>query len=513
MGGKTRGILRTAALVAAVTTLGRLLGFVRDLTIAQYFGASAETDAFMVAWTIPESVSSLVMEGAMIFVLVPLFSKELELTGSVRGLVSRSLLPVAVALLAFTLLTAFLALWLVQILAPGLAEPELAARMVRIAAATIFFMGLAGYATAALNASQIFGIPAAVFAAYNLGILASIFFFRESFGIYSAAIGLVIGSVLMLLIQIPSFIRNAGLPRSFASVDRLLLYEFAAFIPVGVFTLERQAQVYVERFLGSFLEPGAISYLNYASKVGQLPMALAVTVAIVTFPAVARAAAAGDREELGRVMDNDLRMVGALILPATALLFVLAPEVVELLFQRGAFTAQDAEATAAVLRVYSLGLLGQTLVGVAVRPFFTQRGTVWRPVRAALVGLVVTVLVGLALLDAFGAVGLAAGNAVGITVMSALLVRDVRHHVVELDLKALLAFFIRATVAVTLAGACALPLALIGPLESLPAIVELMLGGMVIGIMYLVVGRAVGLGELDELRTGLLGVLNFRRRR
>ena len=513
MSDKSRGILQAVALVAGITTLGRLLGFVRDLVIAKYFGASAATDAFMVAWTIPESVSSLIMEGAMVFVLVPMFTRELELTGSMRGLVARSFLPVAVALVALTGLAALLAVWLVRVLAPGLADPESAVQMVRVTALTIFFMGLAGYATAALNARQIFGIPSAVFAAYNVGILDAILLFRESLGIHSAALGLVVGSALMLAIQVPSFLRNVGAPLPSFKVSRALIYEFAAFIPVGVFTLERQAQVYVERFLGSFLDSGAISHLNYASKVAQVPMSLAVTVTVVTFPAVARAAAANQAGELREVLDKDLRMVGTLILPATALLVVFAPEVVALLFERGAFASQDTEATASILRVYSLGLLAQTLVWAAARPFFTRRSSVWVPARAAIVGLGVTIAVAVVLLDGWGAEGLAAANAAGISVMAVLLVRDTRHHVVDLDLGGLCRFFFRASVTVSLAGACALPLALSQRVGELPAIVELTFGGIVVGIAYFAIGRAMRIRELGELEGALLRVVGMGRRR
>lgn len=502
-----RNLLNAAMLVTVIVMSGRFLGFIRDLVIARSFGASPETDAFILAWTIPETAGPLLLDGAMIFVLVPLFAREIELRGTPKEFVARSLLPVSAALLVMTASVALTAPWIVQILAPGLAAPDLAVQMVRIASVTVFFLGLSGYVRAVLNAHQIFGVPATVYIAYNVGILGSILLLENRIGIYSAAVGLAIGSALMLAIQAPAFFRNTGLPRLSLKLDKGLAYEFAAFIPIGAFVLGRHAQVYVERFLGSLLEPGAISQLNYASKVGQVPMYMAITVAIVSFPAVARAAAGQRMEELRQALERDMRTVSVLILPAIIFLVVFAPEVVELLFQRGAFTAQDAEVTASILRVYPLGLLAQTLVYVAVRAFFTRRNTPWIPLRSAMLGLVVTFLVGFALLRPLGVEGLAAGNAAGISAMMLLMVWDMKRHVVDIHLRKLLLFFVRALTAAVLAGAFAFPLLQVAVFRELSVLLQLVMGGMVIGIAYLIIGRLIGIKELKDLqrRFGIRG--------
>jgi putative peptidoglycan lipid II flippase len=506
-----RSLLQAAVFVFVVTTLGRLLGFVRDLVIAQYFGATSTTDAFLIAWMIPETVSPLLLDGAMSFVLIPLFARELEARGTLREFVGRTLLPVATVLLAVSIVVALGAPLMVRFLAPGLAEPDSAVQMVRIVACTVLFIGLAGYVGASLRAHQVFGIPAAVYVAYNVGILACILILAPRLDIYSAALGLALGSLLMLAVQVPAFLRKEGLPRLSFKVDRTLAYELAAFVPVGMFSLGRHAQVYVERFLGSFLDPGAISKLHYAARVGQFPMFAAITVAIVSFPSVARAMAGQRTEEVRQALESDLRMVSTLILPAMTVLVVFAPEVVTLLFERGAFTDQDTAATASMLRVYSLGLLAQALVYAAVRPFFTRQSSVWVPVRAAVVGLVVTVAVDIVLLSTWGATGLAAGNAAGISVMALLLVLDMRRYVTDVDLRSLLRFLIRLLIAASLAGACALPVTLLENSADLPPIVVLALGSVVAGLAYFVAGRAMRIEELEELRSLLSRALGLGR--
>ena len=160
-----QGLLRTTVLVAGISSVGTLLGFVRDLIIARYFGASGETDAFLVAWTIPETAVPLVMEGSMVLLLMPLFARELEEKGSLREFVGRSLMLITTILLLCTVTIVLTAPWLVEALAPGLAMPGLATRSVRTTALTVVFLGLCGYMMAALRARHVFGITATVYMA------------------------------------------------------------------------------------------------------------------------------------------------------------------------------------------------------------------------------------------------------------------------------------------------------------------------------------------------------------
>ncbi|MBV9452966.1 MAG: polysaccharide biosynthesis C-terminal domain-containing protein [Rubrobacter sp.] len=234
--------------------------------------------------------------------------------------------------------------------------------------------------------------------------------------------------------------------------------------------------------------------------------------AIVTFPVVARAAAARRTREVEQVMENNLKMASALILPAAAYMIIFAPELVALLFQRGAFTPEDTAATASILRIYSLGLLAQTLIFIVVRPFFTYGSSIWIPARAALIGLAVTVAVDVALLQSLGANGLAAGNATGISVMVLLLIRDMRRRV-NVNPHGLASFFVRVFGAVLLAGSCALPLVLLELFSGLPAPVTLLLGGLVIGVTYLFIGRLLGIKELEELQDQARRVLRRRGRK
>ena len=457
-----RVVLRAAVAYLLVTTAGRALGLARDLVLARTYGATAETDAFSVAWMIPETVTPLLLEGALIFALVPLFARAMEDEGSVRPLILRSVVPVSAALLAAAALVAAGSGAFVASLSPGLdgRTAELASSMVAMAASCVLTMGFAGYMRAALNAAGVFGVTGGVYAAYNAGILLCVLGLSATMGIVAAAVGLVVGGTFMVLVQLPAFLRllladpaDGGGRRSgrrghpfetrashsrrrwrvgpFCLLpDRALLGELSLILPIGLFAVTRHAQVYAERFFGSYLEPGAISHLGYATRLGQLPMTTAITVAAVGFAAAARAAHGGRRGEVEEAFVGDLRSALALVAPAVALLLLFPHEVVGAFFGRGAFGGEDVVATADTLRAYSLGLFGHACVYVAALPFFNYRRSFGAAVGAATAGLVVTAAVDAALVfgtaGEVGAVGLALGNAAGITATAVLLLLLVR---------------------------------------------------------------------------------------
>ncbi|MBB1255999.1 lipid II flippase MurJ [Streptomyces alkaliterrae] len=486
-----RFLARAAALTAALTALGALLGLVRDQTIARLFGAGSETDAFLIAWTVPEFASTLLVEDAMALVLVPAFSLALsrraaaaEQTGDrtgdrtaepdpVRTLLAATLPRLAAALAAVAALALVCAPLLVRLLAPGLHDPELAVQCTRLTALSLFTFGITGYFSAALRAHRRFAPPAAVYTAYNLGIIGTVLALHPVLGVRAAAAGVAVGSLLMVLVQLPSFLsalpprlpalgrrRTTGGPRAARrgrrpAVRTAGLVGLGLLAPVVLFALSRQSQVLVERFLGSTLPAGAISHLNYAQKVAQMPMVLSLMVCTVTFPVVARAMADGRREDARRRVEGDLALAAAIVLLGTAHVIALAPQLIEILFQRGAFTPADTDATASVMRVYALGLLGHTLVGALARPFFSAARPTWYPAAAMALGLLVTVVAGALAAPHWGIHGIAAANALGITGCAWLLLRGLATRVVPVDVAAAVGGLARlavAAVAATAAG-------------------------------------------------------------
>ncbi|WBP86442.1 lipid II flippase MurJ [Kitasatospora cathayae] len=513
-------LAKAFGITAVLSAAGSGLGLLRDLLLARYFGANQGTDAFLVAWTVPETAAPLLIEDAMSFLMVPAFALALVLREEdpdapdpVRQLVRATLPWLLLALSGLALAVALGAPQLVQLLAPGLPDPGLAVACTRITAITVLPFGVAGYLAAALRAHHGFTAPAGIYVAYNLGILAPLFGFHGLLGVRSAAVGVAVGSLLMAGLLIGPFLRRlragqAATGRSRRGRNTLVLMPLAL-LPVAAFTLTRQSQVFVERYLGSALPPGTISHLNYAAKVSQLAMTAGILICTVTFPLVARALAAGDLTAARDRVEKDLGQAAAVVLLGTAFLMACAPSVVSLLFERGAFGPHDTAATAEVIRVYSFGLPAQALIGVMIRPYFSLRPVVrrvddprsedggrrlldWYPLAAMLLGLGVTITVGLLATPRFGALGLAAGNASGITTTAGLLLRGLVLRGIPLRLRRVLGGHGRLVA--TAAGATALGAAAAG--LTVDPLFSTLTGGLTVALAFAALGTGVGAREV-----------------
>ncbi|WP_336323412.1 lipid II flippase MurJ [Streptomyces lavendofoliae] len=496
-----RLLARAAALTAALTAMGALLGLVRDQLLAHTFGAGTGTDAFLVAWTVPEFAATLLIEDGMALVLVPAFAAALARRAGVpagghdpvHALVRATLPRAALVMGAAAGLLVLAAPLVVPLLAPGLPERRLAVDCTRLTATCLLSFALAGYCSAALRAHGRYLAPAAIYIAYNTGIITAVVLLDPgTWGVRAAAAGVAAGGALMVLVQAPVLwhrLRAPEVPRHSApgapdapapgapdapgapgapapdapdapggpaarrQPGAALRPVLAVLAPVIVFAVSRQSQVLVERFLAAPLPAGAISHLNYAQKVAQLPMVLSLMLCTVSFPVVARALAAGDTGTARRRAERDLLLAGVIVLVGAATVMAAAPQIVGLLFQRGAFDATDTAATAAVMRVYALGLLGQTLVGALVRCYFSAARPLWYPAVAMLGGIALTAAAGWAWAGPWGARGIAAANALGITLTAALLLLGVRRQSVPLDARRLTAGLARLTAAAAVATA------------------------------------------------------------
>ncbi|MFF5478455.1 lipid II flippase MurJ [Streptomyces sp. NPDC012935] len=466
-----RFLARATLLSAALSMAAAVLGLGRDQALAHLFGAGAETDAFLVAWTLPEMASTLLIEDGMAFVLVPAFSVALARrargiggTDPVQALIAASLPRLCLVLAGTAAALAAGAPLLVSVLAPGLPDPSLAVSCTRLTATCVLSFGLAGYCSAALRAHRNYLAPGAIYIAYNLAIISTMLVIGESWGVRSAALGVAIGGCLMAVVQAPSLWRRVvGRDEGSATAagaeydgDRDRSIVPALVCAVLLFALCRQSQVLVERYFASGLPAGAISHLNYAQKIAQLPMSLSMMVCVVTFPVVARAIAEGDTRRAGDRVERDLALMACIVLLGAAVVVACAPQIVQLLFQRGAFTAQDTAATAAVMRVYAAGLLGHTLVGALVRSYFSTGRITWFPLGAMGAGALVTVVLSAWTVDPWGARGIAAANAAGITLTALLLLHGLGPRAVPVRVRRVVAELARLVYAAGCAGGAGL---------------------------------------------------------
>ncbi|MEV6882358.1 lipid II flippase MurJ [Streptomyces sp. NPDC051135] len=513
-----RFLARAALVTALLSVAGSVLGLVRDQALARLFGAGGETDAFLVAWTVPEFAATLLIEDGLAFALVPMFSLALARRARgaagdpVRALVASTLPRLALAFGAAGALVAAAAPVLVRALAPGLPDHALAVDCTRLTATCVLSFGLAGYCSAALRAHRRFLAPAAIYVAYNTGIVTAMFVLGGRWGVRSAAVGVAVGGFLMVAAQLPSLLRRlrreGGEPPTAAAEDPARPLALALFTTVLLFALCRQSQVLIERFLASGLPSGAISHLNYAQKVAQIPMTLSLMLCTVTFPVVARALADGDTRRARDRVERDVVLASCLVLLGAATVVACAPQIIELLFHRGAFTAADAAATAAVMRVYALGLLGQTVVGALARSYFSAGRASWYPFGAMGVGVVATAVVGACSVGSWGVTGIAAANAAGITVTAALLLAGMGPRSVPVRVPRVLAGLGRPVLAAAVAtgaGAWAADLVTCAAGRSAGAAqagLSLAVGAATVGGVFVVLGLALDVqGLRPALRT------------
>jgi putative peptidoglycan lipid II flippase len=419
-GLRTEGqILKALASVGSATLLSRILGFARDMVVALAFGAGVTTDAFFVAYRIPNMLRRLLGEGALSAALVPVVTEYAtrraagELARMLRAVLGATLLVLTVA----TLLGMAAAPWIVRVMAPGFArdpgQEALAALLARVMFPYLALVGLSAFAMGALNAHGRFFAPALAPAVQNAGMILCVLGLARHLDppILSLAIGVVLGGVGQLLVQLPDLRRSGCLVApsgeiahgAVGQVGRLLLPSVVGLAAV-------QVNVFAITLLASLLAPGSISFLYYADRVMEFPLGVfGIALASAALPSMARQASAGDRRGLADTLGFALRMSTFVSVPATLGLVLLRTPITRVLFERGRFSAQDTAATAEALLWFAVGLAGVAGARIAAQAFYALREP-GVAVRFGVLAVGVNIAAALALMHPFGHGGLAAAS-------------------------------------------------------------------------------------------------------
>lgn len=434
--------LRAAGAMGAATFISRILGLVREQVFAYFFGASNATDAFQVAFRIPNLLRDLFAEGAMSAALVPTFTRARIEEGDARawrlaGLVFRVLF---VSVSIISLLGMFFAPQLVSLYAGTFREVsgkfELTVRMTRTLFPFFPLVALAAAYMGILNACGRFFLPAFSSALFNLasivsGLSATYFLTSTEIGrglglepIEGMAWGVVLGGGVQAFAQLPTLYR-AGYryPRvkSSLAIDRStnwprwyqdthLRKMLALMLPGTLGLAATQINLLVNTVLATSQGPGAVSYLSYAFRLMQFPIGVfGASLAAATLPRVSRLWVSKDIQGIDRSMTAALRQVFAVNLPASAGLAFLAEPIIELIYQYGRFDATSSKATAQVLMVYALGLTAYSSVKVLV-PAFYAMGDTRVPVISSTLSVGLTLALNLALVPTLGILGLPWGR-------------------------------------------------------------------------------------------------------
>jgi putative peptidoglycan lipid II flippase len=435
---ENRHVTHAAGVVGVATLLSRIFGYVRDMVLASFFGAGMTADAFIAAFRIPNLLRRLFGEGSLSLAFVPVFTDALangDHKDALRlALSSLKLLLVCLSVIAVIGVVA--APTLIQVVAPGFSDsPQkmaLTVTLTRIMFPYIILIGLVALCMGILNVLGHFAAPAAAPVLLNLAMIGSVacvsrFSDSETVQVMGLAVGVLVGGVLQLALQLPYLVRHgvrfwqrSGLwhPRM-RTVGLLML---PAIFGAAVY----QINILVGTLLASLLPEGSVSYLYYADRLVQFPLGLfAQAVATAVLPSLSRQAANGDYAGMGDTFGHAMSLVLFLTIPAMIGLIILREPIVALLFQRGAFDNQATRLTSDALLYYALGLWAFAAVRIVVSTFYALQDT-RTPVMIATFSIATNILLGIALMGPMKHCGLALATALSSIVNLALLVYILR---------------------------------------------------------------------------------------
>lgn len=419
-------LLRALATVSGMTLLSRILGFVRDFVIARMFGASMATDAFFVAFKLPNLLRRMFAEGAFSQAFVPILGEYKNRRGEedTRTLVDHVCTLLSLALFTITALGIAAAPLLVWISAPGFASDvgkfELTVTLTQITFPYILFMSLVALSGGILNTWSRFALPAFTPVLLNLAFIGMALFAAPYFDppVLALAWSVFLGGLLQLAIQIPALKKISMLPRPSLNwraawadpgVRRVVTLMGPALIGVSV----SQISLLINTIFASFLKSGSVSWLYYADRLMEFPAGmLGAALGTILLPSLARLHASKNHDEYTKLLDWGLRLTLLLAAPAALALALLAVPLIATLFFNGAFTADDVFRTREALLAYAIGLTGLILIKV-LAPGFYARQNVRTPVRIALISLTATQLMNLAFVGWLDHAGLALSIGLG----------------------------------------------------------------------------------------------------
>ncbi len=426
------GLARKTSIVGGMTLISRILGLLRDVVFARYFGAGLLMDAFLVANRIPNMLRRFFAEGAFSAGFVPVMARyrEKHEHEDAREFIDAVSGTFGVILFFVTLVGVVAAPILVLIVAPGFVgeggDLELAALMLRFTFPYLFFVSLTAFAGGILNTYGRFGVPAFTPVLLNIVLIAAAIWLspRLEQPIMALAYAVLIAGVFQLLFQLPFLAKIHALPRpKWAPKHEGVKRAFKLMVPAIFGSSAAQINVLLGGIIASLLPVGSISYLYFSDRLMEFPLGIfGIALGTVTLPYLSRLWAKNDKTTFSQTLDWSLRLAFLIAVPAAIGLFVLAEPLVTALFYGGVFDENAVRMTALALKAYALGLVGFSFVKILAPAYFAREDT-RTPVRIAVLALIVNLILSVGLgwyLSSSGFAGPHAGLAAATSVAAIL---------------------------------------------------------------------------------------------
>lgn len=462
-----KGIAGAAGIVALGTLISRILGFIRDMILANLFGATIAADAFYVAFRIPNMLRELFAEGSMSAAFIPVFTEYLsrKSRSDSKELASAAFTTLLLLLCIVVTLGMILSPEIIRTIAPGFVRDpyqfSLTVAMTRIMFPFLLFISLAALAMGILNSTRRFAPPALASGVFNVVSIVVVFIFAPLLPepVYGAAIGVALGGLAQFLIQVPALYQE-GFPLSVRRPIRPLhpgvVQMGRLLLPTTLGLSVTQINVLVNTLLASFLAAGSVSYLYYGMRLIHFPLGIfAVALSTALLPSLSAQAAKGEIEGLRRTFSFGLRLVFFITFPAMMGLIFFRIPIVHLLFEHGEFGRAATMGTASALFFYSIGLWAFAGIRIVVPVFYSLQDTK-TPVKVGVIAVIANLILNIILMVPLQHGGLALATSLSAILNFSLLLLILRKRIGRVDGKRIL----HSHMKVVLASSCFLPLSL-----------------------------------------------------
>jgi putative peptidoglycan lipid II flippase len=456
-----RSVTKAAGQISIATTGSRVLGLIRDILLAKIFGATGSTDAFFVAFRIPNLFRELFAEGSMSAAFIPVFTESLTKEGSAEAKkLASSVFAFLLSVLSLLCVVGIIfAPAIVTVIAPGFLKDQekfsLTVTLTRFMFPFLFFVSLAAFAKGILNSLRSFLVPALAPMFLNISIIFSALFLSPRFEVPLIAIALAVtaGGALQVIIQIPDLIKKKFLVPplllfSHPGLKKILRLLLPAVVGMGV----QQINILIATVFVSYLSGGSVTYLYYSMRFVHLPIGIfGVAMATAVLPSLSEQATKGDSEAMKETFSFSLRLLFFITLPAMAGLISLSEPIIHVFLLRGEFTPLAVSETAYALICYTSGLWAFVGYRVVVSVFYSFQDTK-TPVKIAVLSILANIIFCLVLIKPMRHGGLALANALAQTMNFLVLFYLLRDRLGRIDGRNILRSFIKVSIASMIMG-------------------------------------------------------------